>query len=81
MDQKLGLLPFFRETPIGGKIQEKFFGAQISGKRAKIRSETRFFCHFLKFDSLVFLEIVYTDSFQQCITSSRGQVGQKKISY
>ena len=28
------------------------------------------FCHFLKFCSLVFLEIVYNDSLQQCLTSS-----------
>ena len=46
--------------PIG-----KSFGYQIW---AKIGPETRFFCHFLKFDSLVFLEIAYSYSLQQCLT-------------
>ena len=48
--------------------------ARIWAKRAKIRPKTRFFCHFLKFGSLVFLEIAYNDNLQQCLTSSRGKV-------
>ena len=35
------------------------------------------FSHFLKFSSLVFLEITYNDSLQQCITSSRGKAHKK----
>ena len=30
------------------------------------------FDHFFKFDSLVFFEIEYNDSLQQCLTSSGG---------
>ena len=37
-----------------------------------------FFCHFLKFGSLVFLEIAYSDSLEQCLTFSRGKIHQKK---
>ena len=40
---------------------------------SKIRSDTRFFAFFFNFGSLVFLEIGYNDSFQQCITSSEGK--------
>ena len=29
--------------------------------------------HFLDFESLVYLEIAYDDSLQQCLTSSRGK--------
>ena len=39
----------------------------------KIEPETRFFCHFPKDGSLVFLEIAYNDSLQQCLTCSRGE--------
>ena len=35
--------------------------------------ETRFFAIFFEFGSLVFLEIAYSDSLQQFITSSRGK--------
>ena len=38
-----------------------------------------FFCHILKFGSLVFFEIVYNDSLQQFLTSSRGKIHKKKI--
>ena len=37
------------------------------------------FCHFLKFGSLVFLEIAYSDSLQQCITCSRGKTREQKF--
>ena len=36
------------------------------------------FCHFLEFGSLVFLEITYSDSFQQFLESSRGKSQEKK---
>ena len=39
---------------------------------AKIWQKNQVFDHFLKFGSLVFLEIGYNDSLQQCTTSSRG---------
>ena len=49
-------------------------------KWAKIRRKTRgLFCHFLQFGVLVFLEIGYSDSLQQCITSSRGKTHEKSF--
>ena len=45
---------------------------QLWVKDAKIGTGTRFFVIFLKFGSLVFLEIAYHDSLQQCLKSSRG---------
>ena len=51
----------------------KIFRAQIWTKVAKIGPKTSFFCHFLKFCALVFLEIADNDSLQWCITSSRGK--------
>ena len=44
---------------------KNIFGAQIWAKEAKICPETRFFCYFLKFGSLVFLEMACNDSLQQ----------------
>ena len=32
-----------------------------------------------KFGSLVFLEIAYNDSLQQCLTTSRGRIHEKKF--
>ena len=58
------------------RFLKKIMAAQI---RAKMRPETRFFYHFLKFGSLIFLEITYTDSLQQCLTSSRGKIHEKKF--
>ena len=90
---KLGFLPFsqfgslvFLEiryndslqqflTSSRGTTHKKNFGDQIW---AKVEYKTRFFCHFLRFGSLVFLEIAYNDSLQQCITPSRGK-NHKKI--
>ena len=67
-------------TSSRGKTHEKIFWAQIWAKEAKIGPETFFFffCHFLKFGSLVFLEIAYKDSLRQCIRSSRGKTHEKK---
>ena len=38
-----------------------------------------FFCHFLEFKSYVFLEIEYDDSLQQCLTSNKSKIHEKKI--
>ena len=59
-------------TSSRGKIHEHFW-AQICAKGTKIGV----FCCFFKFGSLVFLEIAYGDSLQQCITSSRGKTHKK----
>ena len=61
------------------KVDENIFGAQIWAKGAKIRPETKFFFCFLKFGSLIFLEIAYNDSLQQYLTSSRDKVHEKKF--
>ena len=49
------------------------------GQMGQIEPSTRFFCHFLKFGSLVFLEIAYNDSLQQCMTFSRDKAHEEKI--
>ena len=58
-------------------------GARFLGKknRPEFRSNGQkwdprlgFFCYFLKFGSLVFFEIEYNHSLQQCLTSSRGKI-------
>ena len=41
------------------------------------RAQNKVFCHFLKFSSLVFLEIAYNDSLQQCLTSSTDKIYEK----
>ena len=53
--------------------------ARIQVKWAKFRPQTSFFCHFLKFVSLVFFKIAYNDSLQQCITSSKSKTTKKKF--
>ena len=57
---------------------KKNFGIQILAKQAKIVPKIRFFLHFLMFVSLVVLEIAYSNSFQQCLTSLRGKTNEKK---
>ena len=56
-----------------------FFGAQILAKWAKIEPKVSFFWHILKFRSLVFLGIAYSDSLQQCLKSIRGKTLKKKL--
>ena len=60
-----------------GKICKIIFRVQIWAKGVKIGPKTRCFCHFHKFGFLVFLEIAYNDSLQQCITSSRDKIHKK----
>ena len=57
-------------------MYEKKFWTLIWSKGAKIGPKIRFFCYFLKFGSVIFLEIAYNDSLQQCLAFSRGK---KKI--
>ena len=52
------------------------FGHKFAPKGPKLVLKN-VFCHFFKFGSLVFLEIAYSDSLQQCITSSRGKTHKK----
>ena len=60
-------------TSSRGKTHEKFFGVQIWVKQTKVAPKINFFCHFLKFGSLVYREIACNDSLQQCLTSIRGK--------
>ena len=43
------------------------------------QAQNEVFCDFLEFGSLVFLEIAYNDSLQQCLTTSRGKTRKKKL--
>ena len=56
----------------GGKIHQKNWGPKFGPKLPKSVPKLGF-CHFLKFSALFFLEIAYSDSLQQCITSSKGK--------
>ena len=61
------------------RFLKKNLAARICAKWTKIGPKTRFFYHFFKFGSLVFLEITYNDSLQQCITFSRGNTHEKNF--
>ena len=61
------------------KSIRKIFAAQIWAKQAKIRPKIKVFRHFLKFGSLVLLEIAYNDSLQQYLTSSGGRTHEKNL--
>ena len=43
------------------------------------QAQNEVFGHFFEFGLLVFLEIAYNDSLQQCITSSRNKTHEKKF--
>ena len=58
---------------------KKAFGMQIWAKATIIGPKTSFFPHFLKFGSLVFLEISYNDSLHQFLTSSGTKIQEKKL--
>ena len=61
---------------------KKNFGTEfgpLGQNRPKSGSKLVFFCHLLKFGSLVFLEITYNDSLQQFLTSSRHKIHEKKL--
>ena len=54
--------------------KKKFGGLNLSQNRTR----NYVFGHFLKFGSLVFLEIAYNDSLQTCLTSSRDKTYAKE---
>ena len=60
-----------------GKIHEKKLGPKFGPKPAKIKPKIRFFCHFLKFGSLLFLKIACNDSLKQFVTFNRGEIYEK----
>ena len=55
-----------------------FFGSKFCPQGPKSVQKLGFY-HFLNFDSLVFLEITYNDSLQQCLTCSRGKIYEKNF--
>ena len=50
----------------------------IYGPTGLNQDQNEVFRQFLEFGSLVFLEISYNDSLQQCLTSSNGKTHEKK---
>ena len=66
-------------TSSKGEIHgEKNLGTKFEPKRVKSGPKLDF-CHFLKFGALVFFEIAYNDSFQQCIIFSIGETHEKNF--
>ena len=61
-----------------GKICKKNLGPNLV-QGGQSRSQNQVFCYFLKFASLVFLEIAYSDRLQQCVTYSRGKMYEKNF--
>ena len=49
------------------------------GPTSENQAENEVFHYFLEFGSLVFLEIAYSDSLQQCLTFSCGKTHEKKF--
>ena len=66
-------------TSRSGKIHEKIFRRPNLGQKGPKLGAKMVFGHFLKFGSIVFLEIAYNDSLQQCIISSRGKTHEKNF--
>ena len=66
-------------TSSRGKTHEKIFRAQIWAKQTKTRPEVSFFCYFLKFQSLVFLDIAQDLSLGQCLTYSRPETSKRNF--
>ena len=60
-----GNWPWYLVTDTIRFLGKNEMAARIWAKWAKFWPETRFFCYFLKFCSLVFLEVAYNDSLQQ----------------
>ena len=63
----------------GARFLKKELVAQIWVKWTKIGPKTRFFVIFSSLVHVVFLEIAYSDSLQQCLTFSRDKIQEKKI--
>ena len=58
-------------------LKKKKIGCPNWGPTCLYQAQNEVFRHFLKFVSLVFLEIAYNDSLQQCLTSSGGKTHKK----
>ena len=64
--------PWYLETD-KVRFLKKNIGGLSLGPMGLNQAQIEIFPHFLEFGSLVFLEIVYNDSLQQFLTSSRGK--------
>ena len=64
-------------TSSRGKSLEKIFWGPNLGQRGQHQAQNYAFCHFLIFGSLVFLEIAYNNSLQQCMPFSRVKLTKK----
>ena len=60
-------------------LKKSFWQPEFEPKWPKSGPNLGFFCHFLKFGFLVFYEISYNGSLQQCLTCSRGKIHEKKL--
>ena len=58
---------------------KKNLGGPNLRQMSKIGLKARFFYYYLKFGSLVSLDIAYNDSSQQCLTCSWGKIHEKKL--
>ena len=58
---------------------KKNLGGPNLRQMSKIGLKARFFYYYLKFGSLVSLDIAYNDSSQQCLTYSWGKIHEKKL--
>ena len=61
------------------KIYEKSFLERNFAKTDQNQTKNYVFCHFLKFGSLIFLDIAQDCSLGQCLTSSRVKTSKTKF--
>ena len=74
----MGVQKFFR----GGNLpwmDIKRIGDLNWGQMTQNWAQNFFFCYFLKYGSLIFLETAYNNSLQRCIRCGRGKIMKKKI--
>ena len=55
------------------------FGGSNLGPMGLNHAQNEVFCHFLEFESYVFLEIAYDDSLRQFLTSRSGKTHEKNF--
>ena len=70
--------PWYLVTDAVRFLKNKFGGPNL-GWMSQIQVQSYVFCNFLKFGSLVFLEIVCNDSLQSFPTSSRDKIHEKSF--
>ena len=64
--------------PDKARFLKKNWWLELGPKGPKL-AQNEVFHHFREFGSLVFLEIAYSDSLQQCLTASRGKTYKIKF--